>query len=108
MWNEPSSNTLSQLPDLYETEKILPKEKIIHLHFFIGGCDWFIAEFDGNNIFWGFAILNDDYLNAEWGYISFDELKSINVSGIEIDRDLFLKPQQASKIEKIRRSNPSW
>jgi hypothetical protein len=108
MWNQPSNDNLSKIPNLYETEKISLKNKIIHLHFFIGGCDWYIAEFDGDDIFFGFAILNGDHLNAEWGYISFSELKSINVSGIEIDNDLYWKPQKASKINNIRKSNPAW
>jgi hypothetical protein len=58
MWNQPNSNKLAQIPNLYETEKIPLKNKIIHHHFFIGGCDWYIAEFDGEDIFWGFVILN--------------------------------------------------
>jgi hypothetical protein len=57
------------------------QKKLIHLHFFIGGCDCYIAEYDGEDIFWGFAILNGDFQNAEWGYISFSELKSIRVGG---------------------------
>ena len=38
---------------------------------FTGGCDWYITEFDGDDLFFGFAILNSDYEMAEWGYISF-------------------------------------
>ena len=49
-------------------------DKLIHLHFFIGGCDWYICEYDGDDLFWGYAYLNDPQ-NAEWGYISFPELK---------------------------------
>ena len=108
MWNPPSSDTLAKIPNLYETEKITLSDKIIHLHFFIGSCDWYIAEFDGEDTFFGFAILNGNYLNAEWGYISLQELKSINVSGIEIDNDLYWEPCEAGKIEKIKRCNPAW
>ena len=61
----------------------------IHLHFFISDCDWYIAEYDGDDLFWGFAILNGDLLNAEWGYISFAELKSIKINGwLEVDCEL--------------------
>jgi hypothetical protein len=81
MWNTPTTDRLSKIPRLYETEHIPLQDKLIHLHFFIGGCDWYIAEFDGEDLFWGFAILNDDFQNAEWGYISFSELKSIKVGG---------------------------
>ena len=43
MWNIPSKERLAKLPTLYETENIPLQDKIIHLHFFIGGCDWYIA-----------------------------------------------------------------
>ena len=76
MWNVPSQDRLNRIPRLYETEQIPLAEKMIHLHFFIGGCDWYIAEFDGEDIFFGYAILNDDLECAGWGYVSFDGLKS--------------------------------
>ena len=59
MWNKPSKEQLAAIPRLYETEKIGSKNKIIHLHFFIGGCDWYVAEFDGEELFFGYANLND-------------------------------------------------
>jgi hypothetical protein len=102
MWNAPSKRQLSTLPRLYQTEAVALKDKIIHLHFFIGGCDWFIAEFDGDDLFFGFTILNQDYQNAEWGYISFGELKSIKVQGwLEIDRDIHWKVRPAKEVDLI-------
>ena len=88
MWNIPSNTRLNEIPRLYETEEILPKDKLIYLHFFIFGCDWYIAEYDGEELFYGYAILNNDLQNAEWGYISFRELKSICIKSIEIDCEL--------------------
>jgi hypothetical protein len=52
MWNTPTKEELANIPRLYETENIPLKDKIIHMHFFIGGCDWFIAEYDGEDLFW--------------------------------------------------------
>ena len=83
MWNKPTKERLNRIPRLYETESIDLKDKTIHLHFFIGASDWYIAEYDGDDLFFGYAILNDDIQNAEWGYISFTELREINISGIE-------------------------
>ena len=105
MWNQPDQKRLSQIPKLYETEHIPLEDKIVHLHLFIGGCDWFITEFDGTDIFFGYAILNNDYQMAEWGYISFEELRSINISGIEVDCELaeYFPAKKASDIEKICR-----
>jgi hypothetical protein len=46
MWNEPTKEQLDKIPKLYETERVPLKEKLIWLHFFIGGCDWYVAEYD--------------------------------------------------------------
>ena len=105
MWNEPSKERLAKIPRLYETENQPIKDKLIHLHFFIGGCDWYIAEYDGEDLFFGYAILNGDYENAEWGYISFSELKEIKLNGwLEVDCELeeFWKVKKASEIQNIK------
>jgi hypothetical protein len=105
MWNIPIKERMAKIPPLYRTEEIPLCEKVIYLHFFLGGCDWYIAEYDGKDLFWGFAILNNDLQMAEWGYISFSELKSLKVRGwIEVDCELdeFWKVRKACEIEKIR------
>jgi hypothetical protein len=105
MWNEPTKERLATIPRLYETENIPIKDKPIYLHFFIGGCDWYICEFNGDDTFFGFAILNSDYEMAEWGYVSFSELKSIKIDGwLEVDCELeeFWDVKRAVEIDKIR------
>ncbi len=78
------------------------KQKLIHLHFFIGGTDFFICEYNGTETFWGFVILNGDYEMAEFGYINFDELKSIRVNGWqEIDCDQHWRTRPANQVTKI-------
>lgn len=101
MWNEPTQDDLWAIPAMYATEDIPCNDKIIHMHFFIGGCDWYVAEFDGGDSFFGFAILNNDLDNAEWGYFSLSELKSIRLHGIEVDRDLHWKVRPVKEVEKI-------
>ena len=102
MWNEPTKDQLYKLPRLYETEEIPLKEKLIHVHFFIGGCDWYIVEYDGEDLFWGYADLNDSEM-AEWGYISFQELKEIKLQGgLEIDCEILDPPRKVGEIETIR------
>ena len=102
MWNEPTKEELDKLPRLYETEEVPIGEKMICLHFFIGNCDWYITEHDGNDLFWGYAILGDPEM-AEWGYISFRELRQLKIRpGIEVDRDLYWNPRKASEVDKIR------
>ncbi len=103
MWNEPSKEDLEAIPSLYSTENIPLKEKMIYEHFFIGGCDWYVTEYDPEDqLFFGFAILNNDLEMAEWGYISFKELKDLKVSFLEVDRDLYFTPTRAESVEKIR------
>jgi hypothetical protein len=107
MWNVPSEERLSIIPRLYETEHVPLEEKQIYLHFFIGAADWYIAEYDGGDLFWGFACLG--YLmNAEWGYISFSELKSVKAQGfMEVDCELeeHWKVRPAREIELIRKAH---
>ena len=106
MWNEPTEERLCSIPRLYETETIPIKDKIIHLHFFIGSCDWFVAEYDGEDLFFAFCILNGDLINSEWGYVSLNELKEIRVGGwLEVDFDLYWEPKSAIEIENIRRAH---
>ena len=107
MWNEPSKERLERIPKLYETENIPLKAKEIHLHFFIGNSDWFIAEHD-DDLMWGFCVLNNDFQNAEWGYISFSELKSLKLNGwLEVDCEIedAWEVRKASEIEKIRKAH---
>jgi hypothetical protein len=78
MWNEPTKEQLAKLPKLYVTENVPLKDKPVYLHYFIGGCDWFISEYDGDDLFFSYAILGDSIF-GEWGYISFEEPQSIKI-----------------------------
>lgn len=103
MWNQPTEEQLKQIPRLYETENVPLADKQIFMHFFIGGSDWYVAEIDNDfDICFGFAILNNDHQNSEWGYFSLRELKSINIGWAQIDRDLHWEVRKASEIEKIK------
>ena len=104
MWNIPSQERLDRIPRLYATENVPIKDKEIHLHFFIGGCDWYVAEYDGEDLFFGYAILNGDFECAEWGYVNFTELKSLKSGFVEIDCELeeFWGVKKVSDISKIK------
>lgn len=70
--------TIAVMPKTYEQEN-LGEEAVVHLHYFTGGCDWWITEKDidtdgeGQVQAFGYADLGDPQ-NAELGYISIDEL----------------------------------
>jgi len=105
VWNKPNVEELSRIPKFYSTEEVPLKEKMIYMHFFIGGCDWYASEYDPESkTFFGFAILNNDYDNAEWGYFSLEELCSLKVDFVEVDRDLHFTPARAIEIETIRKA----
>tara|TARA_B100000614_G_C14473237_1_gene463408 strand:+ start:660 stop:989 length:330 start_codon:yes stop_codon:yes gene_type:complete len=105
MTNEPAAEQLANIPGLYETDHISIQDKIIHAHFFIGESHWFITEFDQVDTMFGFAILNGDFEMAEWGYISFAELKEINVLGMfQVEYDVLWEPKPARDVELIQRA----
>jgi len=107
VWNPPSKRRLNKLPRLYETEHVPLKDKLIHLHFFINGCDWYVAEYDGTDLFFGFAILNNDLECSEWGYISFQDLSEIKVNGFEVGCELegYWTVSPAGEIATIRKAH---
>lgn len=103
MWNKPTQQELSQMPAMYSTEETPLKEKVIHQHFFIGGCDWYATEYSPEDeLFFGFAILNGDLEMAEWGYFSLKELAELKVQFLEVDRDLYWTPVKAKEVKNIR------
>ncbi|MBU1194014.1 MAG: DUF2958 domain-containing protein [Proteobacteria bacterium] len=104
MWNTPAQKRLDEIPRLYETEKVPLEKKKVYLHFYIFDCDWFIIEFDGDDLFFGYAILNGDMECAEWGYISFNELKGINIHSVEIEceSEISWRIRPVSEVEKIQ------
>jgi hypothetical protein len=78
------------------------KDKRNYLHCFIGRCEWFISEYDGEDLFFGYAIIGNPEF-AEWGYISFTELKQIRIPpGIEVDCEFLDPPLKSSEIEEIK------
>ena len=104
MWNEPNPYQLAKMPALYSTEHIPWQDKIIHEHYFISGCDWYAAEYDPKDrLYFGYAIMNRDFDNSEWGYFSHDELADLRHHGIEVDRDVHWTPTKAGSIDDIVR-----
>jgi len=114
MWNQPTEKELAKIPRLYETENVPAKNKTIWMHFFIGNSDWYIAEFDGDDTFFGFVCLNGWQDCAEWGYISFKELKELKVKQpilfdgvrkvvlLEVECDEYWDVRMAKDVKLIR------
>jgi hypothetical protein len=101
VWNQPSEELLNRLPRLGSTEHTPLNDRVVHLHFFFGDCDWYATEYDGEDLFFGYVVLHNDMENAGWGRFSLSELKDINIYGFEIDHDIHWTPVPVRKIERI-------
>lgn len=96
MWNPPLSDQLAQIPKLYSTPNIPFPDKMVYLHFFLGINEWFVTEFDGENIFAGYSTEKE-----QWGHFYFDELKRLNHQGAEVDCNSFWQVKPAKEITEI-------
>lgn len=102
MWCKPTEKQLSKIPGMYSGEAIPFEEKVIHMHFFMGGSDWYVTEYSAEEkMFFGFVILNGMYDIAEWGSISYIELCKMRFTFLEVDRDKFWKVRKAKEVTKI-------
>jgi Protein of unknown function (DUF2958) len=86
-----------QMPETYDQEH-LGEEAIAHLHYFIGGCDWWITEKDklgGVRQAFGMASLN--HCDPELGYIGIQEITSLDA-----ELDLHWTPKTLTQIKEAR------
>lgn len=51
------------------------------IHYYIGSSDWYVSEVDEDNMSFGFAIVNGDTQNAEYGYIDLNEVTTLTLNG---------------------------
>ncbi len=101
MWNTPTKKQLAQIPPLGAQAEVKADDVMIYLHFFMGACDWYISEYDGKDIFFGFANLGMPEF-AEWGTVSFQELKGAKNEFMEVETDRFWQPRKFSEIERVK------
>ena len=111
MWNTPTEAQLATIPRPGSQSEIKPENVIIYMHFFVGACDWWISEYNGDDVFFGFVNLGDPEM-AEWGTISFSELQELKVKAplinsqtqertyiyIQVDTDKYWQPKKFSEI----------
>lgn len=83
----------AQIPPLYSQEHLKLEEKTVHAKFFFpaSGWTWFVTEGEeeeGDFRMFGYVI----GFEKEWGYFSLNELESIKVKGLTVERDLYFSP----------------
>lgn len=106
MWNAPTHEELAALPELYSTDGIPAEEKVIHMHFFLGASDWYVAECDAETgLCFGFVVLNGDHAMAEWGYFHLAELEEVRDGPFEVDRDLWWQPTRFKELD-LKKAGP--
>jgi len=85
------------VPELYGTEDQPTGDKTIYVHYFAGGCDWWIAEYDpATGEAFGYACLGRP-ADAEWGYVDLRELERVCLAHglVVVERDLCWTPLPA-------------
>ncbi|HKS98268.1 MAG TPA: UvrD-helicase domain-containing protein, partial [Rugosimonospora sp.] len=93
----PPADLAASVPRLYATERQPAEDKTLHLHYFGGAIDVWLAEYDPDTgTGYGYVCLgNPD--DAEWGYVSLPELEPINRGLLIIERDLYWTPVRAAE-----------
>lgn len=87
---------VKKIPPLYSTEN--EKDPMVWCKFFTtwSNWTWYVTEFDGEDTFFGWV----DGLEAELGYFSLSELKSITGPlGLRVERDLHFTPCRLSQVQ---------
>jgi len=104
MWNEPTPEEMNRLPRVLETCAIPLAERVIHQHYFLEKCDWYVVEYDPKaRILFGYTALGKDLCGPGWGYIGFDMLRHlVTASGEEVGRNLYWEPKKAYEVDRIR------
>lgn len=91
--------TDTSLPALYSTEEVRAGNKMLTLHYFIGESHWYLCELDPTTgIGFGWAILSGNIQDAEWGYVSLEELETLNIQGFVVERDTDWNPCPAREV----------
>jgi hypothetical protein len=84
---------ISKMPKTYETDG-QGKDAVAVLHYFVGGCDWYITEKDmEDEQLQAFGLANLGY-GAELGYINIQE---ITKAGAKLDLHWTPKPLKEIK-----------
>ena len=92
----------SQIPKLYSQEEVSDPTVVAHYFTPYGRGDWFVIEWDGQDMMYGLADLG----YPELGYFSLNELESARRGGLPlVERDLYWTPVPLSEVQKTRMSS---
>jgi len=86
---------MQSIPVIYATEAVDLADKQLHVHYFVGGCDWYVAELDPTT---GDAFGYADLGHGEWGYFNLVEMERTVASLYVIERELDFRPTTAGEL----------
>lgn len=90
-----TKENLKALPPLGSTDGHVDPVAVVKFFDPTGSWTWYAVEFDGQDTFFGLV----DGWEKELGYFSLSELSTTRLSmGLKIERDLWFKPTQLSKL----------
>lgn len=95
-------NRIRNMPAL-RTENDL--DAPVYLHYFIGGCDWWISSLDPEDMIgYGYAVLNQDWENAELGDIWLPEIIDLRSGPFQAELDLYWNTK--TTLREVMARNP--
>ncbi|MDH4451376.1 MAG: DUF2958 domain-containing protein [Rhodoferax sp.] len=106
------AEALKAMPVTYAQSE-LGEDAVVHLHYFYGGCDWWITEKDvKGGVDQAFGMVDLGH-GAELGYISIRELR--RMAGVELDlhwtpktlKEIRLHREKPAPVAPAARSKPS-
>ena len=85
------------MPEMYSTEDVPEGDQVVHEHYFIGGCDWYITEWNpSDGSAYGWCDLGH---GGEWGYVNLVELEGVLARDMfPVERDCYWQPTRFSDI----------
>lgn len=101
MWNQLTKKQLALIPKLYSQENV--KDPKVYAKFFIGALTWYTLEYNPvDGTMFGYVYNASMPEGSELGYFNYNELKLINVRGIEVDREIHqVNPRSPKKLSVI-------
>jgi hypothetical protein len=89
-----------KIPALYSGEDVAAADKVVVLHYFVGGCDWWLTEVDfESGMAFGFVNLGDPDM-AEWGSVFLPELEAVKAHGwMVVERDCWWSLKKFSELK---------
>ena len=87
------------LPPLYTNEGNANPTVVVKFFNPCGRSTWYVTEFDGDDLFFGYVVGEFSPTEDEWGNFSLAELSSLRVRfGLPIEHDRHFRPQPIGDI----------